>query len=83
MDSGLVDHRADEIVLLVTFQVPIDRDQDPDDRDGNAHELGELMTLRLMSRMVDMLRVIHRFSGMLRHSADPCRESFPKALQSQ
>ena len=80
MDSGLVDHRADEIVFLVTFQIPIDRDQDTDDRDGNPHEFGELMTLRFMTRMMDMLRVIHRFSGIMCHGAEPRRKSFPKAL---
>jgi hypothetical protein len=83
VDSGLIDHRADKIVLLVTFQIPIDRDQDPDDRNGNAHEFGEPVISRFMHGMVDMLRAIHRFSGMLRHNAEPRRESFPIEFQSQ
>jgi hypothetical protein len=79
----LIDHRADEIIFLVAFQIPIESDQDSDNRDGNAHEFGELVVFRFMIGMMDMFRVIHRFSGMVRHNADPRRESFPKGLQSQ
>ena len=51
-----------------------------DDRDGNTHELGELAISRVMTGMMDMLRVIHHFSGMVCHGAEASQKSFPKAL---